>query len=37
VMNRFTQAAVRLKDVSGHYLWEPSLAPGQSPTLLGIA
>ncbi len=37
VMNRSTQAAVRkLKDADGHYIWQPSTAPGQAPTLLGF-
>ncbi|MEO0810349.1 MAG: phage major capsid protein, partial [Pseudomonadota bacterium] len=38
VMNRATQAVVRkLKDAEGNYLWQPGLAPGQPPTLLGFA
>ncbi|MEL6298934.1 MAG: phage major capsid protein [Pseudomonadota bacterium] len=37
VMNRSTQAAVRkLKDADGHYIWQPSTAPGQASTLLGF-
>ncbi|MEM1307259.1 MAG: phage major capsid protein [Pseudomonadota bacterium] len=37
VMNRSTQAAVRkLKDADGHYIWQPSTAPGQAPTLMGF-
>jgi len=38
VMNRATQAVLRkLKDADGNYLWQPGLAPGQPPTLLGFA
>lgn len=37
VMNRATQAQVRkLKDGDGTYLWQPSVEPGQSPTLMGF-
>jgi HK97 family phage major capsid protein len=36
VMNRATQAAIRkMKDADGSYLWQPSLKPGEAPTLLG--
>ncbi|MCL4768144.1 MAG: phage major capsid protein, partial [Hyphomicrobiaceae bacterium] len=36
VMNRLTQSAIRkLKDGDGHYLWQPSIAAGLQPTLLG--
>ena len=36
VMNRLTQSAIRkLKDGDGNYLWQPSLASGLQPTLLG--
>ena len=36
VMNRQTQSAVRkLKDGQGNYLWQPSNAPGETPSLLG--
>jgi len=36
VMNRLTQSAIRkLKDGDGHYLWQPSVAEGLQPTLLG--
>lgn len=38
VMNRSTQSAVRkLKDEAGNYLWQPSHAPGQAPTVMGFA
>jgi HK97 family phage major capsid protein len=37
LMNRATQAAVRkLKDGDGRYLWQPSGAPGEAPTLMGF-
>lgn len=37
VMNRATQAQVRkLKDGDGAYLWQPSIEPGQAPTLMGF-
>lgn len=37
VMNRATQAQVRkLKDGDGTYLWQPSIEPGQAPTLMGF-
>ncbi len=36
LMNRKTMAAVRkLKDTDGSYLWQPSIAAGLTPTLLG--
>lgn len=36
LMNRMTMAAVRkLKDNDGAYLWQPSIAAGLTPTLLG--
>ncbi len=36
VMNRQTQSSVRkLKDGQGNYLWQPSHAPGEAPSLLG--
>lgn len=36
LMNRKTMATVRkLKDTDGSYLWQPSLAAGQPPSLLG--
>ncbi|WP_075214454.1 phage major capsid protein [Mongoliimonas terrestris] len=36
LMSRGTMAAVRkLKDTDGAYLWQPALASGQPPTLLG--
>lgn len=37
LMNRATQAVVRkLKDADGTYLWQPSIGPGQAPTLMGF-
>ena len=37
VLNRMTQAAIRkLKDTTGHYLWQPSLAAGEPATLMGF-
>lgn len=37
VMNRKTQATIRkLKDVDGHYLWQPPAAPGQRAMLMGF-
>jgi HK97 family phage major capsid protein len=36
VMNRATQAVVRkMKDGDDNYLWQPSGAPGDAPTLMG--
>jgi HK97 family phage major capsid protein len=36
VMNRATQAAIRkFKDADGNYIWQPSIRPGETPTLLG--
>jgi HK97 family phage major capsid protein len=36
VMNRSTQSAIRkMKDGQGNYLWQPSNAPGEAPSLLG--
>jgi HK97 family phage major capsid protein/HK97 family phage prohead protease len=36
LMNRFSMAVVRkLKDTDGSYLWQPSIAAGTPPTLLG--
>ncbi|WP_333822419.1 phage major capsid protein [Pinisolibacter sp.] len=36
LMNRKTMASIRkLKDETGVYLWQPALAAGQPPTLLG--
>jgi len=36
VMNRATQSVIRkMKDGEGNYLWQPSGAPGDAPTLLG--
>ena len=36
VLNRATQSVVRkMKDGDGTYLWQPSGAPGEAPTLLG--
>ncbi len=36
LMNRKTMATVRkLKDADGSYLWQPSIAAGLTPTLLG--
>ncbi|MEQ1717272.1 MAG: phage major capsid protein [Hyphomicrobium sp.] len=36
VMNRSTQSAIRkMKDGQGNYLWQPSNAPGETPSLLG--
>lgn len=36
MMNRGTMAVVRkMKDSDGAYLWQPSIAAGQPPTLLG--
>lgn len=36
LMNRATMAAVRkLKDTTGQYIWQPALAAGQPPSLLG--
>ncbi|HXE00854.1 MAG TPA: phage major capsid protein [Hyphomicrobium sp.] len=36
VMNRSTVSAVRkLKDGQGNYLWQPSNAPGEAPSLMG--
>ncbi|MCO5163541.1 MAG: phage major capsid protein [Mesorhizobium sp.] len=36
MMNRFSMAVVRkLKDTDGSYLWQPSIAAGVPPTLLG--
>ncbi len=38
VMNRATQAEVRkLKDIDGHYLWQPGIQVGAPATLLNIA
>ena len=35
VMNRATQSEIRkIKDADGNYIWQPSVAPGSSPTLL---
>ena len=35
VMNRATQSEIRkIKDADGNYIWQPSTAPGSSPTLL---
>ncbi|MEQ1578441.1 MAG: phage major capsid protein [Hyphomicrobium sp.] len=37
VMNRSTQSVIRkMKDGQGNYLWQPSAAPGESPTLMGF-
>lgn len=37
VMNRKTQAAIRkMKDVDGHYLWQPPAAPGARAMLMGF-
>ncbi len=37
VMNRATQSVVRkMKDGDGTYLWQPSTAPGEAPTLMGF-
>ncbi|MGL4394911.1 MAG: phage major capsid protein [Hyphomicrobium sp.] len=36
VMNRSTQSVIRkMKDGQGNYLWQPSNAPGETPSLLG--
>lgn len=36
VMNRATQSEIRkMKDGDGNYIWTPSNAPGEAPTLLG--
>ena len=36
VMNRTTQSAIRkMKDGQGNYLWQPSNAPGEAPSLMG--
>lgn len=36
VMNRATQSEIRkMKDADGNYIWAPSTAPGEAPTLLG--
>ncbi len=36
VMNRSTQSAIRkMKDGDDNYLWQPSGAPGEAPTLMG--
>lgn len=36
VMNRSTQSAIRkMKDGQGNYLWSPSNAPGELPSLMG--
>lgn len=36
LMNRYSMAVVRkLKDTDGSYLWQPSIAAGTPPTLLG--
>ena len=36
VMNRSTQSAIRkMKDGQGNYLWQPSNAPGEWPSLMG--
>lgn len=36
VMNRATQSEIRkMKDGDGNYIWTPSTAPGENPTLLG--
>ena len=36
VMNRATQAVIRkMKDADDNYLWQPSGAPGEAPTLMG--
>ena len=38
VMNRSTLSAVRkMKDGQGNYLWQPSIIPGVSPSLMGYA
>ena len=38
VMNRSTQSAIRkMKDGQGNYLWQPSNAPGEWPSLLGYS
>ncbi len=35
VMNRATQSAIRkFKDADGNYIWQPSVRPGEWPTLL---
>ena len=37
VMNRTTQSVIRkMKDGQGNYLWQPSVAPGQPPMLMGF-
>lgn len=37
VMNRATQATVRkMKDGDGNYIWQPGVAPGQAPALMGF-
>ena len=37
VMNRATQSVIRkMKDGQGNYLWQPSNAPGEYPTLMGF-
>jgi HK97 family phage major capsid protein len=36
VMSRATQAQIRkFKDADGNYIWQPSVRPGEMPTLLG--
>lgn len=36
VMNRSTQSVIRkMKDADDNYLWQPSGAPGEAPTLMG--
>ncbi|MFN3625127.1 MAG: phage major capsid protein, partial [Hyphomicrobium sp.] len=36
VMNRATQSVIRkMKDGDDNYLWQPSGAPGEAPTLMG--
>ncbi|MGB8602932.1 MAG: phage major capsid protein [Rhizomicrobium sp.] len=36
MMNRSTESAIRkFKDDNGNYIWQPGVAAGQSPTLLG--
>jgi HK97 family phage major capsid protein len=38
VMNRATQSAIRkMKDGQGNYLWQPSNAPGETPSLMGYS
>ncbi len=37
VMNRATQSEIRkMKDADGNYIWQPSMQPGEAPTLLGF-